>query len=245
MKLIIDIGNTFTKIAVFDGNLIVSFETVDSITVDKLMLIFKKFPNIKSSILSSVTIHDSNLNKYLGEHGFFIELGYNTPVPFINKYSTPHTLGKDRIAIASAAVDIYPNFNTLIIDAGTCITYDIITSDNYYLGGSISPGLQMRFNALHNFTHKLPLVKMTDSVDNIDLIGDSTTSSILSGVILGLHAEIEGIVNEYNNKFSQLKTVISGGDYKYFEKLLKSNIFATSNIVVSGLKSILDFNEKN
>ncbi len=245
MKLIVDIGNTFTKLAVFDNDVMVSLRIMDRITIDKLNLVLKEYPQISSSIISSVALHDIKLNNILNNNGFFIELDHNTPVPFINSYGTPDTLGKDRIAIASAATQMHPNENTLIIDAGTSVTYDMITHKNEYLGGAISPGLSMRLEALHNFTHKLPLISLPNHDEKIALIGNSTKSSILSGVINGLTAEIQSIINQYSNLFSPLKIVISGGDYKYFEKLAKSNIFAAPNIVVTGLKCILDFNEKN
>jgi type III pantothenate kinase len=223
----------------------ISLRTVSRITIDKLDLILKEYPQISSSIISSVALHDIKLNNILNNIGFFIELDHNTPVPFINKYGTPDTLGKDRIAIASAATQIYPNENTLIIDAGTSVTYDMITHKKEFLGGGISPGLNMRLESLHNFTHKLPLISLPNYDEKIALIGDSTESSILSGVVNGLTAEMQHIINQYSNSFSPLKIVISGGDYKYFEKLVKSNIFAAPNIVITGLKCILDFNEKN
>jgi len=244
MKLIVDIGNTFSKLAVFDNDVIISLKTIRNINVGELDQIFNEFSQINSSILSSVVLHDSKLKELLMQHGFTIELNHHTPVPFINKYGTPLTLGKDRIAIASAAAQLYTNQNTLIIDAGTSVTYDFVTSNKEYLGGGISPGLKMRFDALHNFTHKLPLIKLPTFDEKIDLIGDSTEKSILSGVINGLTSEIKSIVNQYSSIYSPLKTVISGGDYKYFEKLAKSDIFAAPNIVVTGLKCILDFNEK-
>ncbi len=245
MKLIIDIGNSYSKIAIFNENTIVNFETLPSININYIELLYEKFPQISSSILSSVALHDTKINELLKRKGFFVELDYNTSVPFINKYSTPATLGKDRIAIASAAAQMYPNNNTLIIDVGTCVTYDMLTNKNEYIGGSISPGLKMRFTALHNFTHKLPLINLPNHDLKIGLVGNSTEASILSGVINGLAAEIESIVNQYSSMYSPLKIIISGGDHKYFERLLKSNIFATSNIVVTGLMYILNFNEKN
>jgi len=168
----------------------------------------------------------------MAQNGFFVELNHSTPVPFINKYRTPETLGKDRIAIASAAVQLFPNENVLVIDTGTSITYDLVTSKEEYIGGGISPGLNMRFKALHNFTHRLPLVKMQDAEAKINLVGDSTETSILSGVVVGAKAEVENIINQYCSLYSSLKIIISGGDHKYFEKLLKSNIFAAPNIVV-------------
>ncbi len=244
MKLVIDIGNSFTKLAVFDGDEIIDFITKKDMSIDVLKVILQNYPQINSSILSSVAAHDLSLNEILIEKGFFIELNHDTAIPFINSYATPDTLGKDRIAIASAAASMYPDENVLIIDTGTSITYDLVLSNGEYVGGGISPGLNMRFNALHNFTHRLPLVELPDPETEISLVGNSTESSILSGVVNGLNAEVENIINQYNNTFSPLKVMISGGDYKYFERLVKSNIFAAPNLVVFGLKYILDFNEK-
>ena len=243
MKLVVDIGNSFSKLAIFQGDDIIDFQTTEKVDIELLNKTFQNYPQIVSSILSSVVYHDLRLNDFLSQHGFFIELDHNTPVPFINNYSTPDTLGKDRIAIAAAAVQLYPDENVLIIDTGTSITFDIVTANREYLGGSISPGLNMRFKALHNFTHKLPLINAPDPGAIINLIGDSTESSILTGVVNGLRAEVENTINQYNKLFSPLKIIISGGDYKYFERLVKSNIFAAPNIVVRGLKNILDFNE--
>ncbi|MBC8321676.1 MAG: type III pantothenate kinase [Bacteroidetes bacterium] len=245
MKLVIDIGNSLAKLAVFNGNEIIDFQTINKVDVGVLNITLLNYPQITSSILSSVAQHDIHINELLTQHGFFIELSQSTPVPFINKYSTPDTLGKDRIAIASAAVQKYPNENVLIIDTGTSITYDFVNNRREYLGGGISPGLNMRFKALHNFTHRLPLIHMPDPEEKINLVGDSTESSILTGVVNGLKAEVESTINQYNYLYSPLKVVISGGDYKYFEKLVKSNIFASPNIVIWGLKNILDFNESN
>jgi type III pantothenate kinase len=243
LKLIIDIGNSFAKVAVFDNNEIIDFQINEKVDIKLLRKVFQKFPQINSSILSSVAQHDLQLVDLMAQNGFFVELNHSTPVPFINKYRTPETLGKDRIAIASAAVQLFPNENVLVIDTGTSITYDLVTSKEEYIGGGISPGLNMRFKALHNFTHRLPLVKMQDAEAKINLVGDSTETSILSGVVVGARAEVENIINQYCSLYSSLKIIISGGDHKYFEKLLKSNIFAAPNIVVRGLNYILDFNE--
>ncbi len=245
MKLIIDIGNTSSKIAIFNYNEIIDFQIIEKLNKETLNSILEKHPKIKSSILSSVSKHDDEIISILKKNLFFIELTHSTPVPFNNNYATPASLGKDRIAIASAATSLYPKKNVLVIDAGTCITYDIITNNGDYLGGAISPGLRMRFKALHNFTHSLPLVNLPVNAKEVDLVGNTTSTSILSGVINGINAEMESTINQYKMRYNPLLTVISGGDYYYFEKLLKSNIFATPNIVVHGLKKILDFNEKD
>lgn len=200
--------------------------------------------NISSAIISSVS-HSAEkiIQVLLSAKINFTELHHNTSVPFVNLYGSPDTLGKDRIAIAAAAVSMYPGKNVLVIDAGTCITYDFVNKDSEYIGGAISPGLYLRLKALNTFTSRLPLLKMPPSEMEIDLIGKNTNDSILSGVFCAALSEIEAIINRYEQQYSPLITIISGGDYKYFEKLLKSNIFATPNVVVLGLKKILDFNE--
>ena len=245
MKLVVDIGNSFSKLAVFENDDIIDFQIVDRLYISYLKSIVLKFPKITSSIVSSVAKHDEHIFDILKKQGTTIELTHGTIVPFTNSYSTPRTLGKDRIAIASAAVTLYPGKNVLVIDIGTCVTYDLILSQGEYLGGGISPGLEMRFKSLNNFTHGLPLVSLQECSPEIELVGNSTSKSIISGVINGLQLEVEHTINQYKMRYNPLITVISVGDYKYFEKLVKSNIFATPNIVVRGLKNILDFNEKD
>ena len=245
MKLVIDIGNTNAKIAIFNNDDIADFKVIENITPDSISLFLNKYPEIQSAILSSVSEFDRKIINLLETYASVIELTHNTPLPFKNKYNTTKTLGKDRLAIASAASTIYPEENVLVIDAGTCVTYDMINNKGEYLGGAISPGLNMRLKALNTFTDGLPLVDLPNDVNEIELIGNTTNSSILSGVIIGLTSEMENVINQYESRFPTLKTIISGGDYKYFEKLAKSNIFASPNIVIHGLKKILDFNEED
>ncbi len=165
-----------------------------------------------------------------------------TKVPLINRYKTPETLGKDRLALAVGAVTKFPGENILAIDAGTTITYEFITNNNEYLGGAISPGIKMRFKALNNFTGKLPLIT---EIETDHLIGHDTKTSIQSGVLNGVIKEIDGIIDEYKNRFGALKVLVTGGDYIYFVKKLKNSIFATPNLVLEGLNKILIFNEGN
>lgn len=245
MKLVIDIGNTSTKIAIFNNDDIIDFHTIENVSTEYISKILDSHPEINSSIISNVSNYDSSILSLLRKVGTTIELTHDTPLPFSNNYSTPSTLGKDRLAIASAGATLYSEQNVLLIDAGTCVTYDFVDKNGSYHGGAISPGLKMRLVALNTFTDGLPLVDLPKDNYHIDLIGNSTTSSILSGVILGLLSEVESFINQYESRFQELKIIISGGDYKYFEKLAKSNIFASPNIVIHGLKKILDFNEEN
>ncbi len=242
MKLVIDIGNTLSKIAVFDGTDIIELKTTDRISNDYLQNLLNSKQNIKSSIIAHVAEIDMQIINYLDSDLNLIVLDETTPLPFINKYETPSSLGYDRIAAVAGASGIFPNENVLVIDTGSCITYDFITSGKEYMGGGISPGLKMRFSALNTFTGKLPLIN-SDLEKSVKLIGTDTKKSILSGVQNGILHEVDGIIDAYKMLFPGLKIVLSGGDYKYFDKTLKNNIFATPNIVLKGLNRILDFNE--
>jgi len=240
MNLIIDIGNTQAKLAVFEANKMVFRIDVDVENIfKKIEEIQRKHKNIQKGIVSSVGKLDKNSFETLKKDFQLLILDHKTPVPFKNLYSTPETLGIDRIALVCASVEKYKNNNVLIIDAGTCITYDFITADNEYLGGAISPGLRMRYKALHNQTAKLPLLK--SKVSEV-LIGDSTESAIHSGVFNGVVFEIDGNVEAYRKKNRDLTVILTGGDAKMLSKQLKSSIFANSNFLLEGLNFILQFN---
>jgi len=246
MKLILDFGNTLQKIASFkNGELekLKIFEKAKFGNIEAYISsnFLNKSINSKSipAILSSVIKYPDSFGNFMSENFNFIELNENTAVPIINKYKTSETLGKDRLAAIVGANHLFPDRNTLAIDCGTCITFDLITEKGEYLGGSISPGIAMRFKALHNFTDKLPLMSYT----NFDgLIGATTEESILSGVLNGVVSELEGIIIKYQNKFPDLKVILSGGDINYFDKRLKNNIFAVPNLVLLGLNVILNYN---
>jgi type III pantothenate kinase len=244
MKLVIDVGNSFVKSAVFDGSKIVErLKTTDFSVADASRLL-DKYTNIKSAILSSVRKNTIALELFLNQNLQFFLLDGKTPLPFTNLYATPETLGKDRIAAVAGAQGLFPGKPVLVIDAGTSITYDLLTANGDYFGGGISPGLQMRFEALHTLTSKLPLVK-AEPENKIDLIGNSTEKAILTGVQNGVLQEVDGIIEQYKADFPGLKIVICGGDNKYFDKYLKNNIFAAPNLVLQGLMKILQFNENN
>ncbi|WP_439132866.1 type III pantothenate kinase, partial [Polaribacter sp.] len=161
-------------------------------------------------------------------------------LPFKNLYSTPKTLGVDRLALVFAAVLKYPNQNILIIDSGTCITYDFVNKQRKYFGGAISPGIEMRYKALHHYTAKLPLLEIKQPTN---FTGDSTIESIHSGVVNGVLQEIKGIIEQYKNKYLDLTVVLTGGDANFLSKQLKSSIFANQNFLLEGLNKILIFNK--
>jgi type III pantothenate kinase len=241
MDLVIDLGNTNKKLALFQDGKLSELHLFPDINVSLIRDFIKQYPDINRCILSSVIKHPVSLNHFLGKQYEFLELDEKTPVPVRNLYNQPKTLGNDRLAAAVAGASIFPGKDVLIINMGSCITYDFINSQNEYLGGSISPGMQMRFMALNTFTGKLPLVKPKEAVE---LIGSNTENSVLSGVINGIIHEMEGTVDRYREKYHNLKVILSGGDLIYFDKRLKISIFAVPNIVLQGLYQILAFNVK-
>jgi type III pantothenate kinase len=163
-------------------------------------------------------------------------LTHTLPLPIINSYATPETLGVDRLASVCGARTLFPTEASLVIDSGTCITYDFIDADGVYKGGAIAPGLSMRLRAMHEFTARLPLVEVNE---NAILIGNSTVSCIQSGALNGMIAEIEGTISRYQVHYPQLRVILCGGDTHFFENNLKGTIFAVQNLVLRGLNSIL------
>ena len=239
MNLIIDAGNTRIKTAVFDDSKMIHNESLTNDSfVSEAKKIIKKY-NCTNAIISSVGFVNKSQIAELGTEINLIELNYSLKVTFVNKYDTPKTLGVDRIALVSSAISKYPNKNVLIIDAGTCITYDFIDKEGNYYGGAISPGLQMRYKALNVFTEKLPLLEPSEK---FELVGNSTETSIHSGVINGAINEIDGIINQYRKKNTDLTVVLTGGDVNFLSNKLKNSIFANPNFLLEGLNTILTYN---
>lgn len=239
MFLVIDLGNTNHKAGLFSSGKLIWTGSWKTLTPTRLNRIFHKNPGITHSIISSVIQYPTSNIQHLYDKTSCLELTESTPVPITNKYRSPSTLGKDRLASAVAASLLFPGTDCLVINAGTCITYDFINREKEYLGGAISPGMQMRFKALHTFTSKLPLVSvLTDP----PLTGTDTDSSIVSGVVNGMAGEIDSIAKQYLGLFPELKIILSGGDANYLVNRLKIGIFALPNIVLYGLNEILRFN---
>jgi type III pantothenate kinase len=239
MNLILDFGNTQQKLALFDAGELLLVQAHPVWSKEMIAQFVDAHPGITSCIFSSVIQHPEDIPEYLRQRMKFISLDEHTLVPIVNRYDTKNSLGKDRLAAAVAGAATFPGENILIIIAGTALTYDFVNEQGEYLGGAISPGMQMRFNALHTFTGKLPLLSYRESVD---LMGSDTHMSILSGVINGIVAEIEGVSHRYRENHPGLKIILSGGDLNYFVKRLKISIFALPNIVIHGLQQILLFN---
>ncbi|MEI6122320.1 MAG: type III pantothenate kinase [Bacteroidota bacterium] len=239
MKLVLDLGNTFQKLAVFSVDDMVYNDSPKQIDTKLFETIFARYA-ISSCLLSSVIHHQKEIETYLHSKCKLVAFNHTTPIPIKNRYQTLQTLGKDRLASAVAAQNLYPFHDVLVVDAGTCLKFDFVNAQAEYMGGAISPGLRMRFSALHTFTDKLPLIEL---IRFETLIGKNTEESLLSGVINGTIAEIDGIIDRYRANYPQIKVVLSGGDAEYLVNKLKNKIFAVSNIVLTGLKIILDYND--
>jgi len=241
MNLIIDVGNSFVKFAVFDKNNILFDSVVDANEMaEHIKDLFKRFPRIEHAIVSNVGNMSENDFAVLSVFCRVHRLSHKSKVPFKNSYATPQTLGVDRIALATAAFYKNPNANTLIIDAGTCLTYDMVNDYGEYLGGAISPGLSMRYRALSEQTSKLPLLGPKEL---FDFIGNSTETSINSGVLNGISVEIDGVIDQYHSRFADLTVILTGGDNQFLSKRLKNNIFAHSKFLLEGLNYLLEYNK--
>ncbi|MBQ0030666.1 MAG: type III pantothenate kinase [Paludibacteraceae bacterium] len=241
MNLTIDQGNTSVKVALFDNGELVHLERVERLSSDVLDGVCAAFPTISGVIVSSVGDRSKlDLDALRSRFPSMLMLDHSTPVPVQNCYGTPHTLGMDRLASCIGANALSPNVPLLVVDMGTCITIDFVTPDGRFLGGNISPGMQMRFKALHQYTSALPLVAAPDSEP---LIGSCTTDAIAAGVVNAITFEIEGYVARFKEKYPNLLVYLTGGDAFYFEKRLKNCIFANPNLLLIGLNRILTFNE--
>ncbi len=237
--LCFDFGNTLLKCGVFEIDQltdIVALENDQPATISELLDKYKP----ERTILSSVIDHNPEVERILSEKSSFLKLDATVKLPFTTPVGKPETIGADRLALAAFASFSYKDQNTLVIALGSCITYNFINKYNSFNGGSISPGMEMRFKALNYFTARLPLIK----VDwNFPLIGYDTTSNILSGVLQGMVCEIDGIIDEYKKKFGKFNVLLTGGDTANFVRHLKNKIFADPSLILKGLYAISKYNE--
>ncbi len=241
ISLCIDIGNTQTKVAVFNNSEITDFCIIESASHSKIVKILDD-KHVEAAIISSVSNIPEGLIKTLQPRlAWFGVLNHTMPLPIDNLYQTKETLGNDRLAAVVGAHYLNPSDTILVIDAGTAITYDIINAKGQYLGGNISPGIAMRYNALHHFTAKLPQLQLAP---DFALFGKTTVEAITSGVQQGILMEVDGTINLFRQSFPDLKVLFTGGDAKYFDTKLKNAIFVVSNLVMIGLNRILFHNVK-
>ncbi len=241
MNLIIDAGNTSVKLAIFKKTEIIHLESVAAYDfIAAVKIIFKNYPKIQCAIISSVGALSKEQMIVLAIFCEVHELSNASKVPFKNSYASPQTLGVDRLALATAAFYFNPHHNNLIIDAGTCITYDMLNDFDEYIGGAISPGMQMRYNAMHNQTAKLPLLEKKEL---LDYIGNTTENCMHSGVVNGVTLEIDGVIDLYKSRFEDLTIILTGGDTLFLSKRLKNTIFADSKFLLKGLNYLLEYNK--
>ncbi len=243
MILTLDIGNTRIKGAVFEINtLLEAFVFNISELQIHLHNILNQYNEITDLVVSSVSDIEKQSFSSFSPYFTIHFVSHKDSFPFENKYETPQTLGVDRMVLAAGATLLYPKQNRLVIDAGTCVTYDFIDSNNNYLGGAISPGLGLRYKALHDFTAKLPLLTIENPVS---FIGKSTSASIHSGIVNGLVYEMDGFIDEYKASYSNFIIILTGGDADFLANRLKNTIFANSNFLLESLNQTFQYKIKN
>ena len=215
MNLVLDLGNSYGKIAVCQGTEVVESAVYEKITNREIAYFNARYDGLKGVIISSVVNYSREMIDYLSNlFSTCIELNHNTPIPLVNRYRTPDTLGYDRIAAAVGAYTIYPEKNVLVIDAGTAITYDLVTAGGEFLGGNISPGMAIRFKSLNKYTNRLPLLERPD--EKPPLLGSSTKEAIQSGIVNGILFEIDGFIGAMNQNHPE----ITGGFNRWRCKIL-------------------------
>lgn len=242
MNLVLDIGNSRTKFGLFASNNLVYMEDIDSLDRDVVTDIFERFPNIKKGIVSTVSTSYTEIESFIRETNksvALIEMNHRLETGIENKYETANTLGMDRLAGIVGGRALFEDENILVIDAGSCITYDYIDKKGRYYGGAISPGITMKFRALNNFTGNLPLVS---NISKTSILGKNTVESISSGVINGSLFEVEGYIDYYRSQVSGLKVIITGGDSEFLYRNIEKETYIEKNLVLFGLNIILETN---
>jgi len=241
MNLCIDIGNSFIKYAILDGNKVVMYKRVKKLLVREIKIIYAK-KAFKACILSTTRKSLPAFVPYLKRTFKTIILDHKTKLPFTNTYKTPKTLGKDRIAAVAGAIELYPKKNCLIFDIGTCMTIDFVDKKKNYLGGNIAPGKELRLRSMHAFTSALPLVK---AEFGLPILGKSTKTALQNGAILGISLEIDAMKRRIESEFGEINVILTGGDAINFGDLLECKKFVIPNLVLIGLNTILNYNVKS
>lgn len=240
ISLCLDFGNTRLKVAVFNGRDFQEEINLPEATVESITALMNQWKP-KKVILSSVINHDPAIESIMAEQTTFHQLSHASLLPLTTPVGKPETIGADRLALVAAAVDLFPKQHNLVIGLGTCITYNFINNQHEFLGGSISPGMNMRFRAMHEQTALLPYIKAESP---FPLVGYDTKTNLLSGVIWGMTKEIDGIIDEYALKYSNFNVLLTGGDMPFFVPHLKNRIFADPNLIFKGLYAISEFNNR-
>jgi type III pantothenate kinase len=240
MNLIIDVGNSFIKFALFDANKLIDFKSEKINEWETALENFINGRRIKKIIFSTVSIDSDILLAKLLLIAPVLKMSTHLKFPINIKYKSIETLGTDRLCGTIGALVLYGKTNTLVIDCGTCITYNFLEGGNDFIGGSISPGIELRYKALHSFTKNLPYLETKGKKPQ--LLGSDTNSSIESGVLNGVLFEMEGAIDQYKLKFGLINVILTGGNHTYFANNLKNTTFAHPNLVLIGLNDILEYN---
>jgi len=238
--LCFDFGNTRLKCAVFNGDVLKDVLVLQNDDVATIEQLIQQYQPAKT-LLSSVIHHNRDIESLLQQHSHFHRLDHQSKLPVTTPVGKPETIGADRLGLVVAAVHLFPKQHNLVIGLGSCITFNFVNKLHEFLGGSISPGLEMRFKAMHEYTAKLPLIKPDW---NFPLVGYDTRTNMLSGVILGMSKEIDGIIDEYAQKYSNFNVLLTGGDMPFFVPHLKKKIFADPYLIYKGLYAISEFNNQ-
>ena len=237
--LCLDFGNTRQKCAIFNNAEIVDLVVLNTTSIEDLKNIIQQHQPT-NSILSSVINHSIEIENLLAETTNFHKLNYQSKLPITTPVGKPETIGADRLAICSAVANMFPQQHNLAIGLGTCITYNFINKFGEFLGGSISPGMLMRFKAMNDYTALLPVI---EAQHQFPLIGYDTKTNLLSGVLYGLAKEIDGIIDLYKEKYDKLNVVLTGGDAQFFAQHLVNKINDEPNLLFKGLLAISNANQ--
>jgi len=238
VNLILDIGNTLSKVTIVENQNIVYHQRYSNLGLNDIEEISKTY-SISNTIVSIVGKISPEVLRFLENNFKTLVLNKNTKLPIKNHYSTPETLGYDRIAVAVAANFLYPQKDVLVIDAGTAITYELVTANGEYKGGAISPGISLRFKSLNDHTAKLPYLEKSEK---FPIIGKNTADCIYSGVLNGVISEVDGYIDLIKTNFPDIYVLLTGGDSNFFANKLKNSIFVNQNLMITGLNRILEFN---
>lgn len=234
----LDFGNTRKKSVVYENETIIYSQVFTQNIIAEVEAIIQQYQP-QSSILSSVVLDNLGVDDILKTKTHFHQLNFTSKLPITTPVGKPETIGSDRLAICSGAVAMFNNYHILAIGLGSCITYNFINNQCEFLGGSISPGMNMRFKAMNDYTALLPIIK---AEHQFPLVGYDTKTNLLSGVLLGLAKEIDGIVEMYKTKYENLKVVLTGGDADFFIQHLQQNIAYNKNLLFDGLLQISKLN---
>jgi len=238
--LCFDFGNTRLKIAFFQNAKLAEVIVIENDEIATITSILEKF-DAQKTILSSVINHNPEIETLLTQKTRFHKLSHLSKLPFTTPVGKPETIGADRLALNAAAVYFFPKQHNLVIGMGSCITYNFINADHEFLGGGISPGMEMRMRSLNQFTAKLPIVKPDG---NVPLVGYDTVTNILSGVVLGMAKEIDGFIDVYKERYGNFNVHLTGGDLVYLAPHLKNQIFADPELIFKGLYAISEVNNQ-